>query len=98
MNSKKSTFIHCTYIKSCLTNCYYLFFCILFRLKILNLSRNMIGNMPNFGKKCPINELYMSRNNLQDTDEKDALEFLSECGQLKRLHLGFNKIEQINER
>ncbi|OXA64212.1 Protein phosphatase PHLPP-like protein [Folsomia candida] len=68
------------------------------RLKILNLSRNMIEHMPNFGKKCPVNELYMSRNKLQDTHEKDCLEFLSECGQLKRLHLGYNKIEHINDR
>lgn len=54
--------------------------------------------MPNFGKKCPIQELSLSRNRLQDTDDKDALDFLLECSHLKRLFLGFNKIEHLSER
>ena len=54
--------------------------------------------MPSFGRRCSIQELYMSRNRLQDTDEKEALEFLTECTTIRRLHLAFNKIEQINEK
>ncbi len=70
----------------------------IFRLKILNLSQNQIEYMPSFGKKCPIQELSLSRNRLQDTDDKDALDFLLECSHLKRLFLGFNKIEHLSER
>ncbi|CAL8069940.1 unnamed protein product [Orchesella dallaii] len=68
------------------------------KLKVLNLSQNHIEYMPNFGKKCGIQELSLSRNRLQDTDDKDALEFLIDCSHLKRLFLGFNKIEHLSER
>ena len=68
------------------------------RLRVLNLSQNMIEYMPNFGKRCNIQELFLSRNRLQDTEDKDALDFLTECCNLRRLYLAFNKIEHINER
>jgi len=67
-------------------------------LKVLNLSQNLLESLPTFGKRCPIQELLLSRNQLQDMEDKEALEFLYECTTLKRLHLAFNKIEKVNER
>lgn len=69
-----------------------------FRLRVLNLSQNLLESLPNFGKRCSIQELYLSRNQLHDLEDKEALEFLLECTTLKRLHLSFNKIEKVNER
>ncbi|CAG7785979.1 unnamed protein product [Allacma fusca] len=68
------------------------------RLKVLNLSQNLIEQMPNFGKRSNIQELFLSRNRLQDTEDRDALDFLLECFNLRRLYLAFNKIENINDR
>jgi len=58
----------------------------------------MVEYMPNFAKKSSIQELYMSRNRLKDADGKEALDFLLECTQLKRLHVAYNRIEHISEK
>lgn len=68
------------------------------RLKVFNLSQNLIEFMPNFGKRSPIQELYLSRNQLQDNENRNALDFLLDCTNIRRLYLAFNKIQHINER
>ena len=69
-------------------------FYLLFRLRVLNCTKNKLSQLPPLNENSDLNkvqELYLTGNNLSDT----AMQIVSGYARLKVLHIAYNEIHEL---